>query len=48
MVYIFFSRWGIVIHGVIDGFFGMMILLQASDNNFASTVRFLFAEATGI
>jgi hypothetical protein len=26
----------------------MMILLQASDNNFASTVRFLFAEATGI
>ena len=44
----FFSRWGVVIHGGIDGYSRMITFLQASDNNFAQTVGLLFVEATGL
>ncbi|EEB95460.1 hypothetical protein MPER_05571, partial [Moniliophthora perniciosa FA553] len=38
-------RWGIVIHGIIDGFCRTVVGLQASSNNQASTVLGVFAAA---
>ncbi|ESK81644.1 hypothetical protein Moror_3251 [Moniliophthora roreri MCA 2997] len=38
-------RWGIVIHGIIDGFCRTVVGLQASPNNKASTVLGVFAAA---
>jgi hypothetical protein len=39
-------RWGIVIHGGIDGYSRMVTFLQASDNNRANTVAGAFPRAT--
>ncbi|KAL0061188.1 hypothetical protein AAF712_012008 [Marasmius tenuissimus] len=38
-------RWGIVIHGIVDGFCRTIVGLQANRNNKASTVLEVFAEA---
>ncbi|KAK1218916.1 hypothetical protein PQX77_014961 [Marasmius sp. AFHP31] len=38
-------RWGIVIHGIIDGFCRTIVGLRASTNNRASTVLAVFADA---
>ncbi|KAK9976471.1 hypothetical protein ABG768_021676, partial [Culter alburnus] len=38
-------RWRIVIHGAIDGFSRLVILLEASNNNRSSTVIEKFVEA---
>ena len=40
-----FFRWGIVIHGGIDGFSRFITFLRASDNNYAQTVAISFNEA---
>ena len=39
-------RWGLVIHGCIDGFSRKIIYLKCTSNNYADTVRSLFEEAT--
>ena len=41
-------RWGIVIHGFIDGYSRLITGLRASDNNFASTVLQLFLNASEV
>ncbi|KAF5333914.1 hypothetical protein D9758_017468 [Tetrapyrgos nigripes] len=41
-------RWGIVIHGIIDGFCHTVIGLRASTNNTASTVLDLFDSAVKV
>ena len=41
----FVSRWRFVIHGGIDGFSRMIVFLQCSTNNTASTVLKLFEDA---
>ncbi|KAK1226936.1 hypothetical protein PQX77_010069 [Marasmius sp. AFHP31] len=38
-------RWGIVIHGIVDGFCRTVVGLRASTNNRASTVLAVFADA---
>jgi hypothetical protein len=38
-------RWGIVIHGFIDGYSRLITGLRASDNNLAATVLNLFLDA---
>ena len=38
-------RWGIVIHGFIDGYSRLIVGLRASDNNSSQTVLDLFLEA---
>ncbi len=38
-------RWGLVIHGGIDGFSRMVVYLRAASNNKSETVRTLFEEA---
>lgn len=38
-------RWGLVIHGAIDGFSRLIVFLRCSDNNRASTVMQNFTEA---
>ena len=38
-------RWGIVMHGFIDGFSRVVTALRAHDNNKAATVLHLFLEA---
>ncbi|KAJ7046023.1 hypothetical protein C8F04DRAFT_1227305 [Mycena alexandri] len=38
-------RWGVVIHGFIDGYSRLITGLQASDNNWGSTVLMLFHKA---
>ena len=38
-------RWGIVIHGFIDGYSRLITGLRASDNNRAETVLGVFLEA---
>jgi hypothetical protein len=39
-------RWGIVIHGFIDGYSRLITGLQASDNNYGNTVLDIFLNAT--
>ncbi len=41
----FVSRWRFVIHRGIDGFSTMIVFLQCSTNNIASTVLELFEDA---
>ena len=41
-------RWGIVIHGFIDGYSWLITALQASDNNMGKTVLDLFLRAAAI
>lgn len=41
-------RWGIVIHGFIDGYSRLITGLQASDNNFGETVLDLFLRAAEV
>ncbi|KAF7987119.1 hypothetical protein HWV62_321 [Athelia sp. TMB] len=41
-------RWGIVIHGMVDGFSRTVVAMRASSNNRASTVLDVFLEAAGI
>jgi hypothetical protein len=41
-------RWGIVIHGFIDGYSRLITGLRASDNNFSSTVLDLFLHAVNV
>jgi len=41
-------RWGIVIHGFIDGYSRFITGLQASSNNSANTVLQLFLSATSV
>ena len=43
----FYSRWGLVIHGGIDGFSRRIVFLRCSSNNKASTVASLFERAAG-
>lgn len=38
-------RWGIVIHGFIDGYSRLIVGLRASDNNYGETVLALFLDA---
>ena len=38
-------RWGLVIHGFIDGYSRLITALRASDNNCADTVLDLFLDA---
>ena len=38
-------RWGLVIHGFIDGYSRLIVGLRAHDNNRADTVLQLFLEA---
>ncbi len=40
-------RWGIVVHGFIDGYSRMVTGLRASNNNRGQTVLSLFMEAAG-
>lgn len=41
-------RWGIVIHGFIDGYSRLITGLQASNNNRAATVLALFLRAAEV
>jgi transposase InsO family protein len=41
-------RWGIVIHGFIDGYSRLITGLRASDNNRASTVLDIFLTAAAV
>jgi hypothetical protein len=41
-------RWGIVIHGFIDGYSRLITGLRASDNNRASTVLDIFLRAAEV
>ena len=41
-------RWGIVIHGFIDGYSCLITGLRASDNNTADTVLELFLDAAHV
>lgn len=41
-------RWGIIVHGAIDGYSRLPVFLCASDNNRAETVLQSFLEAVGI
>ena len=41
-------RWGIVIHGFIDGYSRLIVGLRASDNNTADTVLELFLDAARV
>ena len=41
-------RWGIIIHGFIDGYSRLITGLRASNNNFALTVLQLFLDASGV
>jgi hypothetical protein len=41
-------RWGIIIHGFIDGYSRLITGLRASDNNLASTVLNLFLHGANI
>ena len=47
-LYIGLIRWGIVIHGFIDGYSRLVTGLRASNNNSASTVLQLFLDACGV
>lgn len=39
--------WKLVVHGAIDGYSRMLMLLNSSDNNRAETVKNLFTAAVG-
>jgi hypothetical protein len=39
------SRWKFVIHGGIDGFSRLIVYLQSSNNNYATTVKQNFVKA---
>lgn len=41
-------RWGIVIHGFIDGYSRLITGLRASNNNYGETVLNLFLEAAEV
>jgi len=41
-------RWGIVIHGFIDGYSRLITGLHASDNNMATTVLDVFLRAADV
>ena len=41
-------RWGIVIHGFIDGYSRLITGLRASDNNMGNTVLDIFLQAAEI
>ncbi|KAF5331773.1 hypothetical protein D9758_018551 [Tetrapyrgos nigripes] len=41
-------RWGIVIHGYIDGYSRLVTGLRASNNNYADTVLHLFLQAAAV
>ena len=38
-------RYAICIHGAIDGASRLIVMMKASDNNFAETVKAVFVEA---
>jgi hypothetical protein len=46
MMYLFYSRWGFVIHGGIDGYSRLMVFLSVACNNRAATVFNSFIVAT--
>ena len=39
------SRWQIVIHGAIDGYSRLMVMMPASNNNRSNTVHHAFVSA---
>ena len=44
-LFLYYCRWGLVVHGAVDGYSRLPVFLKCSNNNRADTVLHLFREA---